>query len=386
VKDLLLLVSTILALASLCVASASGQSMDDINLQIHGFATQGFIYTNTNNWNSTDSSDGSAAWTEAVVNISAQPTSKLRIGIQARYFLLGDYGDTIILDWAQLDYKVNDHFGFRAGDVKTPTGLLNETQDIDPAYLWVLLPQSVYPLASRNSVLDHYGAVVYGSIPLGERFGKLEYHAYGGTRVLGGDDGFFQPYRDAGLTLPNGITGPLYGATVAWHAPGLGLMLGITDDIEHPSGEIVNGSLQGTLQNSRLDIPYFFGRYEGSRLMFAGEYNRIAVNSTIQFPGLPAFVTPTDQRAFYVMSSYKIASKLTGGLYYSSSLNRQAAFTSNRYQKDWSLTARYDFNPFLYAKVEQHFMEGTEIGFSSSDNSALKPSTRMTLLKLGVSF
>jgi hypothetical protein len=42
-------------------------SLEDLNIQIHGYATQGFLYTTNNNWNTTTSSDGSPAGTEAVV-------------------------------------------------------------------------------------------------------------------------------------------------------------------------------------------------------------------------------------------------------------------------------------------------------------------------------
>jgi len=287
-----------------------------------------------------------------------------------------------------LDYKVNEHIGFRVGDVKTPAALLNEIQDIDPAYPWILLPQSIYPLASRESTLDHYGAVVYGSVPLGEHIGKLEYRGYGGEREIGGNDGYFQAFRDAGLTLPNGILGPLYGATLKWRTPIDALLVGASYDIEHPSGEIDAGALHVTFQSSRLKVPCYLAKYEASKLMFASEYARVPVKSTIQFPGLPAAITPIDERAFYVMASYKITRKLSGGIYYSSVNNRQGAFTStgSRYQKDWALNARYDFNAFLYAKAEQHFVDGTYTGFSTSDNASLQPSTRMTMLKLGVSF
>src|ERR1700679_1601105 len=135
---------------------ASAQSIDDLNLQIHGYATQGFLYTTKNNIFTTGSSDGSPAWTDAVVNISAQPSSTLHVAVQARYYLLGNYGNKIHLDWAMIDYKVNDRFGIRAGKVKTPWGLFNETQDIDPSYIWALLPQSIYPTTSSNSILAHY--------------------------------------------------------------------------------------------------------------------------------------------------------------------------------------------------------------------------------------
>src|ERR1700679_2061704 len=159
---------------------AGAQSLDDLNIQIHGYATQGFLYTTQNNILTTSSSNGSPAWTEAVVNVGAQPIPKLRIGVQARYFLLGNFGNAITLDWAAADYKFDDRFGVRFGKVKTPSGLFNEVQDIDPSYMWSLLPQGVYPIASRNSVLAHYGGVVYGTFKLGQEFGSLEYRGWGG--------------------------------------------------------------------------------------------------------------------------------------------------------------------------------------------------------------
>src|SRR3984957_18906082 len=106
------------------------QSLEDLNIQIHGYATQGFLYTTNNNILTTSSSNGSPAWTEAVVHLSSQPTRKLRIAVQARYFLLGNFGNAFTLDYAFADYKANDRCGVRFGKVKTPAGLFNEVQDI----------------------------------------------------------------------------------------------------------------------------------------------------------------------------------------------------------------------------------------------------------------
>ena len=151
-----------LAIAAASTLTAPSQSIDDLNIQFHGYATQGFLYSTANNFFTTKSSNGSPAWDEAVVNLTAQPTPKLRIGVQARYFLLGNLGNAITLDWAAADYKASDLFGARFGKVKTPSGLFNDIQDIDPSYQWALLPQTIYPLMSRNSLLAHYGGVVYG--------------------------------------------------------------------------------------------------------------------------------------------------------------------------------------------------------------------------------
>jgi len=379
-------ITSALALLVPAAANLHAQSVDDINLQVHGYATQAFLYTNKNSWNGTDSNHGSASWTEAVVNLSVEPESKLHVGVQARYYLLGDYGNQISLDWAQLDYKVNSKLGFRVGKVKSPLGLLNETQDIDPAHLWALLPQSIYPIASRNSLLSHYGGIVYGTLPLGESFGKLEYAGYGGERILSGSDGFFQFLRDAGFTLPNGTNGPTFGASLIWHTPLRGLKVGATGEYDHENGEMDLAGMHGTLEDGPFRTPFFYGQYEKKRWMVGGEYQRIRLNSTTRFPGLPAFVNEVDARNFYVMTSYKASSKLAAGTYYSSTMNLKAPVSTSRFQKDWTVSARYDFNPYLYAKAEQHFINGTATGFNASDNPNLQPTTRMTILKLGVSF
>lgn len=382
-----LLVSALLLAPGLTVAVAQDSSaFDDLNLQIHGYATQAVVYSNHNNWNTTNSTDGSAAWTEAVVNLTVRPEPRLRVGVQARYFLLGDYGDRIILDWASAEYKFNEHLGFRVGKVKTPTSLFNEIEDIDPAYLWILLPQSVYPLASRQGNLAHYGAMVFGSIPLGERFGKIEYRGYGGERVIPAKDGYFTGLQAAGVDVFSGLKGRTFGATLHWRTPIAGLTVGISDDSEKPAGAITYGPLTGTLVLKPYYLPYYFAHYERGRLMVASEYSRTSLSGLLAVPKISA-PTRQDARFFYAMTSYKLASKLTGGVYYSSSLDQQAAFNSARYQKDWTVAARYDFDDFLYLKAEQHFIDGTEIGFSTSNNpGGLSETFRMSLLKLGVSF
>jgi hypothetical protein len=382
IKRLYIAAGILLAVGS----TAPAQSIDELNIQVHGYVTQGFVYTSQNNWNTTESSDGSAAWNDAVLNVSAQPDSRLHIGVQGRYSLLGSLGNQITLDWAQVDYKANDYFGVRVGKVKSPLGLYNETQDIDPALLWILLPQSIYPLASRNATLAHYGGVVYGTLPLGGRMGKLQYWAFAGQRVVAADDGYFQPERDEGLSAPNGVSGRFGGGMLRWKTPVRGLMIGASEQSGGSSGPIAAGPYMGKLVPLQLRQPIYFATYEESRLTVSSEFSRVQYDVALEFPGAPDTHIRGDQRLYYVMASYKATGKLSGGLYFSSSTDHRAAFTSGRYQKDWDVSGRYDFNSFVYAKVEQHWIDGTAIGFSTSDNANLKPTTKMTLLKIGVSF
>jgi hypothetical protein len=384
---------------------ATAQSLEDLNIQIHGYATQGFLYTTQNNILTTSSSNGSPAWSEAVVNLTSQPIPKLRIGVQARYFLLGNFGNSITLDWAAADYKADDKFGVRFGKVKIPTGLLNEIQDIDPSYIWSLLPQSVYPISSRNSALAEYGGVVYGTLKLGPKLGKLEYRGWGGEVAVGPNDGYWVNFKEQGIVLTNGLNGVEMGTALRWKTPISGLMLGasfgrlnktsspLVDTYVVPAGpsQGVTITTPGTMVLNVPNTPDFFGRYEKNRFMIAGEYERSI--GYLQFVGLSPYPEKVDIRPWYAMTSYKVTDKLTTGIYATQEVDRQAALGPARYFKDWAISGRYDFNQFLYAKAEQHFIDGTAVGYDMTMNpptaslpTGLQPSTKLTILKIGVSF
>ena len=375
-----------------CIAQA--QSLDDLNIQIHGYATQGFLYTTNNNIFTTSSSNGSPAWTEAVVNITAQPLPKLRIGVQGRYFLLGNLGNAITLDWAAADYKASDMFGVRFGKVKTPSGLLNEIQDIDPSYMWSLLPQAIYPITSRNSLLAHYGGVVYGTVKLGQKAGKLEYRGWGGELSIASNDGYFVSLREEGIDVPNGVSGVIDGAALHWRTPLPGLMLGASLNHENYSSSASTltvptyGTFSGTLTSLASNNQQYFGRYEKDRLAIAGEYSRHPGNVTLNVPKFLNEATMIDYRAWYAMGTYKLTDKLSAGLYDSQFVNRQGVLGPTRDFFDWVFSGRYDFNQYIYAKAEQHLIAGTATSVYDTTLNAdgLKPSTKMTIFKVGVSF
>jgi hypothetical protein len=376
---------------ALGVIPATAQSLDDLNIQIHGYATQGFLYTTNNNVLTTSSSDGSPAWTEAVVNMTSQPDPKLRIGVQARYFLLGNYGNAITLDYASADYSVNERFGVRFGKVKVPSGLFNETQDIDPSYMWSLLPQSVYQIGSRNSVLSVYGGVTYGTFVLGEKMGRLEYRGWGGETVVPSGDGFLLPQREEGIAYPNGLTSAGWGGALHWRTPLPGFMIGASDyrNLEANSAvTLLNGTVSGLQTIPAFDQPMYFAKYEKNKVMVAYEYSRLPVAVSVQanIPNTPPSAFRNDKREWYAMASYKVMDKLTAGAYDSQYFGKSDPLGPARYSKDWAISARYDFNQFLYAKAEQHFIDGTALSYDAAMNPILQPNSKLTVLKLGVSF
>jgi len=152
------------------------------DFQVHSFASQGFAYSNDNNYLTMNTSQGSFAMTDGGVNISTQLTDKFRVGAQVYDRNIGELGKWHPqLDWVTADYKFTGWFGIRAGKVKTVLGLYADTQDMDFLHPFALLPQSVYPTDLRDATIAHLGGDIYGNIPL-KKLGSLSYTAFAGQR------------------------------------------------------------------------------------------------------------------------------------------------------------------------------------------------------------
>ncbi len=97
-------------------------------VQVHSFASQGFAYSNQNNYLTMQTSKGSFAMTDAGVNVAVQLTDKFHVGAQVYDRNIGNLGQwEPQVDWAMADYRWKDWLGFRGGKVKTVLGLHNDT-------------------------------------------------------------------------------------------------------------------------------------------------------------------------------------------------------------------------------------------------------------------
>lgn len=142
-------------------------------LQIHGFAAQGFLLSEGNNYYG-DSTHGSFDFYEAAVNASLPLTPELHASTQvfARDAGEGDNGklrlDYALLDWLALQEERYTG-GLRLGRIKNPFGLHNETRDVIFARPSILLPQSVYFDGSglRGLFFSSDGAQLYGNYSSG---------------------------------------------------------------------------------------------------------------------------------------------------------------------------------------------------------------------------
>jgi hypothetical protein len=379
-------IAAALSVAWCSAALVSAQSGDDLNIQIHGFATQSFAVSNNNNYLGMDTRSGSMGWSEAALNLNDQVSSKLRVGMQFHYTRLGIFGgDDVSIDWALGDYRLKPWLGVRAGKVKIRWGLYNDMQDYDPGYLWSLLPEPIYGVDWRATDLAQLGAELYGRVPLGKSLGKLDYSGYYGSYSDASNDGIMEDFREDGVSLVSPPGGKTPGFDLRWETPATGLKVGGSLMMYNATGTLTNG----TYRQPTTFWSAYYGQYDFRKAFFSGQYSKLVEYDIATVTGAPPSVDGMDERAWFAMGGYHLTEKLQAGAYYTRYLDASGGNHSDpaNYFHDWVVSGRFDFNPYAYGKLEGHFIDGNGVGFYGVDNpNGLKPRTDLMVAKLGFTF
>jgi len=360
----------------LCVAPAATQaqvdpdaSSDILGIQIHGFASPGFLLSTGNNYLA-KTKRGSPEFAEVGLNFTRAFGDQLTTGLQLFARDLGPIGNySAKLDWFYVDYHPRDWFGIRAGRIKIPFGLYNEFNDVDAARVSVLMPQSIYPIENRDFLLAQTGGEIYGHLPLGP-VGAVDYRVYGGTIFLETPSSPGQPYDVRSLDNPY-----VFGGRLLYGPPIEGLRVGGSVQVLRLDAELlfdpkVYAPLQaaGALPtgfDGRVDIeiPAFLwvasAEFVSQGLQLAAEYSRWDVKSRSSTPALFPESNATSER-MYGMVSYVTTPWLTPGAYYSllyTDVDKRGGRAA--YQRDAALTVRFDLSDHWLLKLEGHYMSGT---------------------------
>lgn len=389
-----------LLLSASIVVKAQDFRVFERKVQVHGFASQGFVRTDQNNWLTmqTGGGRGSMAMTDFGINVSMPVTDKLRIGAQMYDRNLGQLGKWHpSLDWAYASYKFKSWFGIRGGKVKTVMGLYNDTQDLDFLHTFALLPQSIYPTDMRDSTIAHEGGDIFGEIQLKAHWGALSYTACAGQRHDSRYGGYPYLLRGVGIIFSS-YGGLQYGGDLRWQTPIKGLVVGASRLNEDIDGRGTSTGFTSTPtpyeEHSNSDwMNQFYARYAVGRLEIESEYRRYWRDQQI-FNGF--FLVQTDVRGAYAAGSYRINRWLQIGSYYSRyTITVPNSFTGSAegHTDDKVVTARFDVNRFINIKVEGHFMDGIGVpgdypdGFYAVNNAqGMLPGTNALVLKTGFNF
>jgi hypothetical protein len=374
----LTMIAASLAFAQKVFAVELGNEGDLASVEVHAFASQGFIFTTKNNYLADNTTHGSFQFSEIGLNFTKSLSDNLRMGLQLFAQDLGPTGSfDANVDWFYLDYRWKDWLGFRAGRVKIPFGLYNEINDVDSARVPILLPQSVYPVENTNFLLAQTGGEIYGYLS-SRAAGALEYRLYGGTILVDTLIPPGTPYQVQDLYVPY-----VAGGRVVWETPLEGLRFaGSVQALK------INAALVASEMPVTVTIPAELwvasAEYSAHDLLVSAEYTRWYVKVTSTNPMLfPETPLTTSERG-YVMASYRATRWLQPGLYYALEFpnvaNRNASDPTpghpesgrQNVQHDVAATLRFDINSHWLVKLEGHFMSGTaELNSSLNDGTSL---------------
>ena len=391
-----------LAALSLTPAALNAQVVDfkifDRNVQVHGFASEGFAISNVNNYLTMNTSKGSLAMTDGGANISTSITDKFRVGAQIYDRKIGELGNWHPqLDWAFGDYKFKSWFGVRAGKVKTVVGLFNDTQDAEFLHTWAILPQSIYPLDLRASTIAHTGGDVYGTFGL-KKAGDISYTVYAGTRPYDSYGGYEYGLQASGINIATSKV-KQFGGDLRWNNLLKGLLIGASY-LHQPESAVGTILVAPTVTFPFLipsvydETAAFYLEYKVGNLTLDCEYHRETITGTSQIGPVPPTPVDEDQRGWYASASYRVSKRLELGAYESRfyPVWGQTSAPAGNHMYDTVGAAKIALIGQWDLKIEGHFMDGygspySFRGFYPMNNQAgLEPKTNMLVIRTGWNF
>ena len=334
-------------------------------VQVHGFASQAYTVTTGNNFQGDTRDGGDFNLTEVGLNGSFRATANLHFAGQVLYRRAGESDpNSIRLDYGLVDWGgslENGRFGIRAGRVKNPIGLYNETRDVAFTRPSIILPQSIYFDRVRNLELASDGAQLY-----------LE-HAVGGGEVT----------LQAGVGKPQfnkSVTNVFLGPSAQGDFDGtIYLARGLYD---HDGGRIRVG-----LSTALLNMDYqpgdneFFPGEGDVNLQFwvlSAQYNAEKWSLTaealwepINFRNFAFSLTDFTVTGGYLQGAYRFFPGWEGFLRYDVSYTDSKSLDGNRlskasgldkqnfFTKDLGAGLRWDVSRHVMLRVEYHRIKGS---------------------------
>jgi len=191
-------VSATMRIYQLCIIGIVSliQSAYASSIDIHGYISQGFLYSNKYNYLA-DTDGGTFQFNEMGINFVNRASESSFVGLQISARDLGDIGNNEpYIDWAVADWRISDPIGIRFGKLKMPMGLYNETRDIDMLRTFVLLPSGVYLELLRDSWNGLKGFGIYGDFAKGSA-GSFNYQMGIGTLEIDDNSGTSKMFNSA---------------------------------------------------------------------------------------------------------------------------------------------------------------------------------------------
>lgn len=360
--------TVVMLVAAFCPAIVQAVELMDGKLQLHGFVSQGIVFTSNNNFfGKTDDKVGTD-FREIGVNFSLRPNSDIQVAAQLLSLKAGESSDgDVRIDYALLDWTALSgewgRGGVRLGRVKNPFGFYNKTRDVAFTRPSIILPQSIYFDRTRNLALSSDGVEFY-----------VERYSEQGNWYLNLVSGWPQASDRSTETAFLGRNQPGHFNSNLTH-----LLQGIyeTADGRYRFGltsvwlktEFDSTPVSG-LDGGRVDFEplIFSAQYNAEKWSLTGEY-AFRHSSFDHFAALPR--NSFTGLSYYLQGIYRIQPKTELLLRYDvlytdrddksgrAFEDRSGRPAFSRYAKDWTLGLKYSVNPNFMLRAEYHRVNGT---------------------------
>ena len=332
------------ALAAICF----GASAEAFDYQVHGYAAQGFVLSQDNDFFG-DSTDGSFDYYEAGINAAVQVSPTLLLAAQAAVRDAGISDDgSGRLDYALADYRfvseATAQAGLRAGKVKNALGFYNETRDVVFTRPSILLP-GVYSdnQNQRSLIFTAPGAQVYGSTFTGQ-------HEWSFTGTVNAERDVRK--SDERLLIELSVPFDLRIGD-SWNVQ-------LMDSIDggrwqfaysHFSGQFRMSTDINLIGRFDVDLNVFSARYNAERLSLTAEYVIIGNDNLLRLGGTPILRQSVEADSGYLQAEYRLAREWTA-------MTRIDSFYRNRHDRSGRDFAAANPGADRRSQVSHDFMIG----------------------------
>jgi hypothetical protein len=355
------------------------------NLQIHGFASQGWLISSDNNnvFGKSSSGSGSFDFRELGLNASMRPLTNLQFSAQMMSRTAGEGSPgNIRLDYGFIDYTYftgeTSKLGIRLGRMKTPLGLYNDTRDVAFTRPSILLPQSIYFDRTRKLALAADGVHLYGEYR--SDLGDVSFQAGVVRPLVRGSETEVALLGEKGANLPGHFTPDVLYTSRAMY-------------------ELDEGRIRLAFSASQLNIDYSpasgkpdfgAGSFRFTPLIFSAQYNAERWSLTSEYAIrhleyknfnntlLDSFNFTGE--SYYFQGVYRVTPALEAFARYDVLFadrddrsgqkwqQRTGGPAHSRFAKDITVGLRWNITPQFMLRAEYHHVNGTG-WLSTIDNS-----------------
>lgn len=340
-------------------------------VQIHGFASQSMFLTSGNNMFGPSISNPNFDFTELGINGSWVPLPNLRLSMQIISRRAGGWNNgTPQIDFGLLDYGFDFNsdyrLGIRAGRVRQPYGLYNDTRDVAFTRPSILLPQSIYFEGTRDLTISSDGLLLYGESR--KPWGNLTLDIFGGYPRSNSKDSEYSLMGQltSGSLNPN----PSFMGRLNYEANDGSLRLALTGtyaNMAYKPKNIYDPIPRGSVNLSPIVLS---AQYNLEKWSFTSEYTY----SFFTHSGFGPSIDGTQNlEGYYFQTAYRFAPKWelmarydvlhlntndeNGQEYQASGLGP----AYSQFAKYFVVGLRYDITPWMMVRAEYDYVNGTAL-------------------------